>query len=1329
MSQRYSPQATNNTRSHRARGTNNSSSARTALYPPRCIRCETTEALSSFLPASAAHISSSGGGQQQNANRSRTKKQDAQHVNAGAGKTLESDSPHISVTSVCLSRSSISDNDVTLRLLPYLENHILRAPCPLHDRDCGPNRITWINLDLSENHLGDIGICALVNWWLLHLNKLRLRSIKLYKNVIADEGAAALGRLVSAHPWPIEEIHLSHNVLTDIGAEVLLKSFLFVMAPAGVDTVSCPNSLTEPGSRFVYPRFDPIKGVFLPVWVRLEYNHISSCDEVLRRTASTLVEYTRQKQQINNLNTGGPPWSSNSDPNRVACFAERHGSPSMKDPNCSPKRCSKSSQNSAPLFHLYSFSHQLAGNGISPTLQSSPSKSLSPSTVEHVSPSGLTKMSGHSGGGRGGGGNNISMAKSRTSPAGIKEHSIYPRGGGGRPVPASKGGGGGGGGGAGGSLSSNATTSLGGSKGTPPNQEYGGQQNNRGPVKPSTVNAASARPSSRQQPLRRGPPDSGDSRQGLKKRQKSETPLYIFLDGSAFLVMSTLDVALRGESGLSPAATCRQPVYADMNSPSAVASGGGPPSPHDALLFTWRSLLTRCVHMKSPRVRATGDSDQSSATTKPSYMSSQQTPPGETSTVASGGGGGSESTGSLKDVAAAAAASGRNLDTVTSSPPVSAAGADIASSPDMQLIMFHSADAELRSLLPQQPHYVQLALENAEATCIASLSSPRYSLLLRIQDGTLIPNKSSDRGLTSMEAGVAKTEFHLATPIIRMVDSILKFLPSQDDDSSHLLLTESRNLLAFISWLREHRDSMCTSSCAGGGDTATTSSLASNDYSFFPQLYVSYVHPFNRALAALVFGNASSEAVHHKDRFIARPELIDAASIRATFPLIETFMRDAPYGGSGVASSTTDSAIPAAAADPSVRTTSQYIPRDFSSVPVPLEIPSHHSHRKFSVPQSSSSIWGHNRERSIDEVIDGNASAACPPNFNKNSARSRYVFNHPNVPFPLNGSAFSDFGRMSPQDVASSSHYMRPSPSPHARRNRSGASSEVTEGHIHHRIGRAASDVPVCEDVNTGVGVPVPGSVSMKTANCGPMYSHKDWGETSDCLAPSRRQNPLDNWSRTSEEFSTEISGALRDVAQLLHQLEQLKHIILEGPAVSSQGSQVIHQQSTTSLPSTAEDVTDNGGERSDQQSLAAMHVDSCINLGHRMFERWGNLASRFFPADLHEIVGRDAGSTWLGGDGQISSRTTDTYVQAPPYDPLLTAADTADESTPSNSNPRNNCVGPLTRDGRQPAYFTQLVNKLNSLIQGAPGTVTTGPTPGSAQSQPPNAADHYNLI
>eukprot|EP01054_Gregarina_sp_Poly1_P001824 Gregarina_sp_Poly_1__1823@NODE_1473_length_4052_cov_207_277290_g976_i0_p1_GENE_NODE_1473_length_4052_cov_207_277290_g976_i0NODE_1473_length_4052_cov_207_277290_g976_i0_p1_ORF_typecomplete_len1194_score141_48LRR_6/PF13516_6/0_012LRR_6/PF13516_6/53LRR_6/PF13516_6/8_NODE_1473_length_4052_cov_207_277290_g976_i0983679 len=1191
-SQRYSPQGTtSNSRSHRPRAPGGGPRAAVAagtvsMYPARCVRCETTEPLNSFL--------SSG--------RPRAKKGES----VASSKLLDTaDAPHISLTSVCLARLAISDNDVPLRLLPYLEEHIVRAPCPVHERDCASSRVTWINLDLSENHLGDAGICALVNWWLTRLPVLRIRSIKLYKNAIADEGAAALGRLVRVHPWPIEEIHLSHNVLTDAGAEVLLKSFLFVVPPSR-DSMPCPNGLNNNGSQFVYPRFDPVKSVFLPVWVRLEYNHISSCDEVLRRTLLCLLEHQRRGSG------GEASGASNCDAGRLACFAERRGSPAVKDPNCSPKRCSKSTAVSAPLFHLYSFAHQLSAAG-SP-LQLSPAKSLSPNNanLEHpTSPS--TKVPSRS----------VLTSKPRISPASGK---------------------------------GDGTTAK--------------NRNSKHGVSDRSISRSEIFKRSVLRPHRPGLPVPIETEESVRpegggssrKRPKSDTPLYIFLDGTAFLVMSTLDVALRGESGLSPAAHCRLP-----------GDGNGCTAGTDALPFTWRALLSRCVHLAAA-VSPRGDG----------------TPPGPSQCTAGDSDG--DGSASAEEGAAGSPVCRGEAQTGSSSAASSSGSSVPNSSADLQLIVFRSADCELQSLLPQQPHHVQLALESAEASCLASLSHSRYALLVRLTDGGLIPDKSSNRGLTSMEAGVAKTEFHLATHIIRLVDSILKFLPGHaSEDASHLLLTESRNLLAFISWLREHRDSLRTSCHASSGRRQDSSIPASEPSSsaHFPRLYVSYVHPFNQALLACFAGGVS-------DRLL-RPELLDAAHIRACFPLIATFMRQ--------------SSLPVAATD-TAAAGSQACGDSRNQRPEFRQIPAANG-RKFSVPQSTSSIWGHHRDQSTDDTLDTH-----------HLPRSRYVFNSGAVPFPLDGSAFSDMGRVSPQDAPTAGTFIsRPSPSPIP--NRSAASSEVTEG---HRIGRAASDVPICDDPAGRAGLDSHAYRHRDT--------HKEWNDVAhhenvDCLTvPNRRT--VEGWHRGQNvgigEISAEISSALRDVAQLLHQLEQLK-IVLSRPT-SGIGAGNLEEGGASEDPAAAESPNNNVSE-------SAMHVERCIGLGQRMFERWGSLVSRCLPTTSNFDQFRDQTCPWH--DGAASSHTGDAFGQSSTaFDPLLAAADTTDEqSTPSNSNPRHPSRASLPPDGRPPAYFTQLVNKLNSLIQGAPPAVA--PTsvvtthPGSTGCHHPSpttsSADRYNML
>eukprot|EP01053_Blabericola_migrator_P002696 Blabericola_migrator_1__2695@NODE_1766_length_3824_cov_139_495874_g1139_i0_p1_GENE_NODE_1766_length_3824_cov_139_495874_g1139_i0NODE_1766_length_3824_cov_139_495874_g1139_i0_p1_ORF_typecomplete_len1130_score138_25LRR_6/PF13516_6/0_0098LRR_6/PF13516_6/3LRR_6/PF13516_6/1_3LRR_8/PF13855_6/0_64_NODE_1766_length_3824_cov_139_495874_g1139_i01073496 len=1119
--QRYSPEAPQGGKRSQQSGRGNLGGSRSFFLPMKCVRCEVTEPLNTYFSTPT---------------RGSRKKDAARPDAAGSSVTLHPDAPHVSVVTVSLSRSSIHDGDVATRLLPYLEDHLLKVPCPVHAKDCGTKRIIWTNLDLSENHLGDAGITTLVNWWMSHLHVLRLRSLKLYKNVIADEGAAALGRLINVHPWPIEEIHLSHNILTDEGAETLLKSFLFVN-PQGQSP--CPNSVRSDGQsvRSVYPRLDPHRGVFLPVWMRLEYNHIVNCDEVLRRTSQALAD-SRATDLL-----------SRCDATRVACFAERLGSPSMKDPNCSPKRCSRSTPASAPLFHLYSFSHQLATAPAAATAAASPlhtspalhTKSLSPST--NVSPP------KHLIGGLGRG-SQSSRNPARVSPAATMV----------RNDDSGK--------------VAKVDTAEGSKNGSlvKPVDKRGGKGRRPRP----TANTLFSGPSSASSQM---PRPAGKPAESENLPPPKSSPLYVFLDGTAFLVMSTLDVTLRNDgSQYSP-------------------HGGSARQSRDIMPFTWRSLAARLAASSMMNLPTPSTSypkgggyqpacdTTSDANENDQVGSSSQQPPSVYSA----------SNHLLQPPCSASTSSSSSLSGQSSS----------LLKNELQVISFQSADVEFQSLLPLQPQHVQLALESAETSCIAALSANgSRPTFVRLPDGTTIPNQSSGRGLTSMEAGVAKTEFLLATNIIRLVDSILKFLPEPVSEESHLLLTESRDLLAFISWLREHRASQRSSSTPISAHSFPRHYSTDSAVPSFPKLHVSYVNPFNKALAS---------------RIQDQPNIDFVGNIRATFPLIDTFMRS----------------------------DHQQDPRQ------PC--------RKVSVPKSSS--WGH---RSADgDVVRQPATVSYP--------HPQSVYNPPPVSLGVEGAAFSDFGKMSPQDL----RCMRPSPSPHARRNVSGGTSSEHD----HRLGRAASDVPVCDDL------PPPGPL--------PLYTPKgaDWGDATDLTNIS---NHRDTWQRPTykEVISAEISNALRDVSQLLHQLEQLKPLL--------PSSQEVEQQSKA--PSSVASMSSEEPEAARDQS-ALEKVEHCMVLGQRLFDRWGALASHCFP---QEFVQRDW--TAVNTDGPSSSRTTDT-TYAQPGAPLL--QDSGGNDTPPGSR---------LPDGRQPVYFTQLVNKLNSLIQGS-----VPPAPATPQ-QSQSCTDPYGL-
>lgn len=193
--------------------------------------------------------------------------------------------------------------------------------------------VFFVSLDLSENQLTCKGVERLAKWFISYSPYLRLRILKVYKNCISDNGALALAELIQTQSSALEELHLSHNRIRLIGAEALFKSI----------GQACFNQKNSQDSRlFVYPRPDRLRQEFLPVWIRLEYNHITDSYGLLQKLEAEL----RAFRGFDLL------W-------KLVCFADRPNHPhGSKSPHCSPARCLRSTSGHAALLHLYSFYHQ-----------------------------------------------------------------------------------------------------------------------------------------------------------------------------------------------------------------------------------------------------------------------------------------------------------------------------------------------------------------------------------------------------------------------------------------------------------------------------------------------------------------------------------------------------------------------------------------------------------------------------------------------------------------------------------------------------------------------------------------------------------------------------------------------------------------------------------------------------------------------------------------------------------------------------------------------------------------------------------------------------------
>lgn len=120
------------------------------------------------------------------------------------------------------------------------------------------------SIELSENAIGNKGIIAFAD--VLERHDVHVKCMKLYKNRIGDEGAFRLSDFIKNQVEPMEELHLSHNLLTGLALVSLCLAFHQHRYQA-------------------YP-FRSRSMAFIPCWVRLEYNSIANpkfCLDLLKK--------------------------------------------------------------------------------------------------------------------------------------------------------------------------------------------------------------------------------------------------------------------------------------------------------------------------------------------------------------------------------------------------------------------------------------------------------------------------------------------------------------------------------------------------------------------------------------------------------------------------------------------------------------------------------------------------------------------------------------------------------------------------------------------------------------------------------------------------------------------------------------------------------------------------------------------------------------------------------------------------------------------------------------------------------------------------------------
>eukprot|EP00928_Gymnodinium_smaydae_P080290 TRINITY_DN6400_c3_g1_i1.p1 TRINITY_DN6400_c3_g1~~TRINITY_DN6400_c3_g1_i1.p1 ORF type:complete len:823 (-),score=174.34 TRINITY_DN6400_c3_g1_i1:319-2787(-) len=121
-----------------------------------------------------------------------------------------------------------------------------------------PPREICANLELAENSIGSAGLVAVLDS--LQRCNVSCKCLKLYKNKIGDDGGVRLARMIASQASVVEELHLSHNLLTQRSLVALCMTM---------------------GKHDGYPALGRNR-LYIPCWLRMEYNNISRPLEVVQ---------------------------------------------------------------------------------------------------------------------------------------------------------------------------------------------------------------------------------------------------------------------------------------------------------------------------------------------------------------------------------------------------------------------------------------------------------------------------------------------------------------------------------------------------------------------------------------------------------------------------------------------------------------------------------------------------------------------------------------------------------------------------------------------------------------------------------------------------------------------------------------------------------------------------------------------------------------------------------------------------------------------------------------------------------------------------------------
>jgi len=153
---------------------------------------------------------------------------------------------------VKLGRCGLKDSQVVA-----LSRH-LEAILPAPRQSVGEAPLVYAWLELDSNAMSDTGFEAVLDVCVRH--RVYFKVLKLYKNRLTDRAGARLAALIRRQTSPIEEMHLSHNRMTE-------RTVVAIGAAAMANRA--------------YPRTDD-DGFGVPCWIRLEHNLVERGDHIVR---------------------------------------------------------------------------------------------------------------------------------------------------------------------------------------------------------------------------------------------------------------------------------------------------------------------------------------------------------------------------------------------------------------------------------------------------------------------------------------------------------------------------------------------------------------------------------------------------------------------------------------------------------------------------------------------------------------------------------------------------------------------------------------------------------------------------------------------------------------------------------------------------------------------------------------------------------------------------------------------------------------------------------------------------------------------------------------